>query len=105
MEAGGWDRSPDAYSAGKRKKVRTTTNMASSSTRGGGGGPRDLTEMFAFTFSPSFHHFLLEGNIIEEIPFLFRFFFKILWRALDGSFLKGIEVRRRSFFWRDKDRR
>ena len=36
VEAGEWDRSPDAYSAGKRKKVRTTTNMASSSPRGVG---------------------------------------------------------------------
>ena len=74
VEAGDWDRSTDAYRAGKRKKVRTMTNMASSSPRGGGEGPRDKMEMFAFTFCPSFHRFLLEGNIVEEIPFIFRLF-------------------------------
>ena len=70
---GSLGRSSDAYSAWKRGKVRTTTKMVSSSPRGGG-GPRDETEMFAYTFCPSFHIFILEGNIVEEISFIFRFF-------------------------------
>ena len=71
VEAGEWDRSTDAYSAGKRKKVRTTTNMASSSPRGRE-VTRDETEMFVSTFCPSFRRFLLGENTVEEIPFLFR---------------------------------
>ena len=75
---GGWrrgslGRSSDAYSAGKRGKVRTTTNMVSSSLRGG--GPQDKTEIFAFKSCPSFHCLLLKGNIVEEIPSIFRLFF------------------------------
>ena len=62
--------------------------------------------MFAFTFFPSFHRFLLEGNIVEEISFIFRLFFSfygvfygVLLMLLSslpseeyGSFLKGKEV-------------
>ena len=71
-------------------------------------------EMFAFTSYPSFHRFLLEGNIVEEIPFIFRLFFSfngVLLMLLSfppreeyGSFLKLIEVRMRSFLWPEKYR-
>ena len=38
--------------------------------------PPDETEMFVSTFCPSFRRFFLGGNIVEEIPFLFRLFFR-----------------------------
>ena len=75
VEAGEWDRSPDAYSAGKRKKVRTTTNMASSSPRGVGERTSRRDEDVRVSVQSVLCRFLLGENIVEEIPFIFLLFF------------------------------